>query len=76
MNKQTRKELSEISDQLAGLIVSVEEIRDGEQDKFDNLPEGIQESERGQKFEEAIGSLEEVISSLEEAVNGIETAAE
>lgn len=76
MNKQTRKELEEVSFDLLELILKVEYIRDEEQEKFDNLPEGLQESERGQKFEETVDALEEVINSLEEANDGIITASE
>ena len=47
MNKQRRKKVEGVFDQLQAMIMELEEIRDEEQDAFDNLPEGIQESERG-----------------------------
>ena len=68
MNKATRKQIEELSEQSMELIIAkFEEIRDEEQEKFENLPEGIQVSEKGEAFESAIESLEEIISELETA---------
>ena len=44
MNKATRSRLREIADQLAPITEYVEEVRDEEQDKFDNMPENLQYS--------------------------------
>lgn len=76
MNKQRRKELSDIVDILSNVTNGLERVRDEEQDCFDNLPEGIADSERGQKFEEAVDYLDEAISSIEEAIAHINNAAE
>jgi hypothetical protein len=35
----------------------IESIKDGEQEKFDNLSEGLQQTEKGQKFEETVSTL-------------------
>ena len=68
MNKATRRKIERIGEeQMEEIIAKFEEIRDEEQEKFDNLPEGIQESEKGEAFESAIDSLEEIISELETA---------
>lgn len=49
----------------------VEGLRDDEQEKFDNLPEGLQQAERGQAMEEAVGYLEEAADKLEEAAQAL-----
>jgi hypothetical protein len=49
----------------------MEAIRDEEQESFDNLSEGLQQSENGQKMEEAANSLDEWITSVEEIENGL-----
>lgn len=56
------------------MIDKVSEIRDEvsiisseEQDALDNLPEGIQDSERGEAMQEAIDNLDSAVESLEEA---------
>lgn len=63
MNDKTRKLLKS----------AIETIRDEEQEKFDNLPEGLQQSENGQKFEEIVSSLDEAISNLQDAINNIDS---
>lgn len=46
------------------LVGELESIRDQEQDKFDNMPEGFQQGEVGMKIEERISVLDEWISEL------------
>lgn len=71
MNNDRRKSIAAIVTQLQGLDLdsiksSVEEIRDEEQEAFDNMPESLQEGERGQAMSTAIEALEEVVSALDE----------
>jgi hypothetical protein len=73
MNAKTRKLLKSAIETIEILHNSIETIRDEEQEKFDNLPEGLQQSENGQKFEETVGSLDEVISNLEDAIGNIDS---
>lgn len=47
----------------------IETLRDECQEKFDNMPEGLQQGDTGQLLEERIGACDDVISQLE----GIET---
>ena len=54
------------------MIMELEEIRDEEQDAFDNLPEGIQESERGEQMEEYISQMESAIDDMENAKSSLE----
>lgn len=54
------------------MIMELEEIRDEEQDAFDNLPEGIQESERGEHMEEYISQMESAIDDMENAKSSLE----
>lgn len=44
----------------------IEGIKDEEQDKFDNMSEGLQQSENGQKLEENVQSLDEALSNLDD----------
>lgn len=43
----------------------VEGVRDEEQECFDNLTEGLQASERGQKMEETASTLDDICNDLE-----------
>lgn len=69
MNKQRRAQLQKVVEMIADARALLEEIRDDEQDAFDNLPESFQESERGEQMEEYIYNMEEAIDALEEDEN-------
>ena len=44
----------------------LEELWEEEQENFDNLPEGLQEGEKGERMQENIDALEEFLDNLEE----------
>ena len=44
---------------------------DEEQDKFDNLSEGLQQADSGQAIEAAAGSLQEAADALENLIQGL-----
>ena len=62
MNNSRRKQIEKVIDEL-------EKIRNDEQDYFDNMPENLQYSERGEKSEFAIDALEFAIDQLQEILN-------
>ena len=66
MNKARRKELKKAYDLLVEASIIIEQMRAEEQDAFDNLPEGIQYSERGQQMEEYADMLDEIYSNIED----------
>ena len=72
MNKERRKELEAIDALIAAAKERLEMVRDAEQEAFDNLPDSLQQGERGQAMEEAIGNLESTISNLEDVASEIE----
>ena len=76
MNKENRKELEKAISLIEDAKQIIESIKDDEQDKFDNLPEGLQQSERGEKFEENVSVLDDALSQLEEVIDNISTATE
>lgn len=57
--------------EISGLL---EEIKDEEQEAYDNMPESLQESERGQAMYQAVENLESAIDSLSEALDHTEEA--
>jgi hypothetical protein len=65
MNKERRQELGEVIDYLDDAIIRLEEIRDDEQDSFDDLPEGLQNSRTGDSMLNAIDQLDEFCSDIE-----------
>lgn len=68
MNKARRKQLEDLIEQLSGIKDSIEAVMEEEQEAFDNLPEGIQASERGETMQENIDNLQTAADSLESEV--------
>ncbi len=62
MNKDRKKRLSKIWSLL-------EEIKDEEQEAFDNLPESMQYTEKGESMEQNIDEIDEVMERLNEITN-------
>ncbi len=72
MNKVRREALQEIGIKLEDLKSDVEALRDEEQEYVENMPEGLQSSEKHHTAENAITSMDEVIDNLDSAINGID----
>lgn len=73
MNKARRKELAQIVAKLEELEAlhmeikkELEAVRDDEQEALDNLPESLQESERGEQMQEYIDAMESALDDLEQ----------
>lgn len=75
MNKDRRKQLEDAKDSLDEIIATLSDIRDEEQDAYDNMPESLQSSDNGSRMTYAIDAIDEAISSVEEAQQHIDTAA-
>lgn len=73
MNAADRKAASALKVRLEELKSEVEtvgealrELADAEQEKFDNMPESLQQGDAGQAIETAAGALDEAASAAEE----------
>jgi prefoldin subunit 5 len=90
MNNDRRKALAKLADAIDAARASLEEIRDEidnlkseEDDGFNNLPEGLQQAERGQAMEAAAEQmqtaydlLDGVSGELQDAIDAINAAME
>lgn len=76
MNKQRRKEIAEVVQELETLKERIEVLRDEEQEYFDNMPEGIQMSERGDLAQEAASNLEYAADGFDELIGNLNAASE
>ena len=81
MNNARRTALNRIKGRLDDIRIELEEQKDlldnvheEEQEAFDNLPESLQESERGGTMQEALDSLEEILENLDSCASEIEDA--
>lgn len=61
--------MQEVMDSLESVPIS--DIKDDEQESFDNLSEGLQQAENGQAMEEAIGNLETADGAVDEVLEKI-----
>lgn len=66
MNKARRKRLSEIAYELESLCYDLAAVSCEEREAYDNLPESLQESDRGCAMEEAADELDDICSELSE----------
>ena len=64
MNKPRRKALESILCRLMDIAEELEAVREEEQEAFDNMPESLQYSERGEQMEAAIEALEEAYEAI------------
>lgn len=76
MNKQRRKWLEDIIGKLEEQKEELYNLQQEEQEAYDNMPESLQDSERGQAvceyaydLETECGSLEDVIQNLQEILD-------
>lgn len=76
MNKQRRRKLSEISGVLTDMYWELNLVLAAEEDAFDNMPDNLKESARGQCMEEGIYLMNEWMNTLEEIFNGIDNMVE
>ena len=82
MNNDTRKRLaalqSKINDvrsELGVMIADATELAEEEMEKFENMTEGLQASEKGQAIEQAANALHDLQDLLESSDGSLEEAA-
>jgi len=80
MNKARRKRIASVIETLENITnydlieTTKDEIEDilwEEEDAYDNMPENLQYSMRGEESSDAIDSLQEAVDALEEAIDAL-----
>ena len=72
MNKNRRKEIVEKIKSLETIKDRLETILSDEEYYFDNMPENLQGSMRGEESQEAIDIIAEAIDTLQEVCDNLE----
>ena len=72
MNKQRRTEIANIVTELELLKERLDKVLSVEQDVFDNMPENLQYSMRGEESQEAIDNMDGAMSDLENVISQLE----
>jgi response regulator of citrate/malate metabolism len=66
MNKTQRVRVGEIISKLEDVRQELEELSQEEQDKFDNLSEGLQQTEKGEELSKGAEDFADFARTLEE----------
>lgn len=66
MNNMRRKNVMEALELIEKARNILEEVKDEEQEAYNNLPESLQYGERGEQMQENVDAIEEYLSYLEE----------
>ena len=74
-----RGEIELLVDQIDSIKTQLEDLRDEEQDYYDNMPESLQGGDKGQAAEEAVSNLDNAIDALDvdlsSAIDALEDAS-
>lgn len=74
MNKARREEISQVIADLEKIRERIEEIAGDEQSYYDNMPENLQSSSKGDAAEEAVSNLEEAAATVEDVISYLNEA--
>lgn len=74
MNNSKRNRLKDAVGVLNSLIDKISDEKYDEVDKYNNLPVGLQESDRGIDMEDVVDNLDDALADLKSARGYIETA--
>lgn len=72
MNKTRRKRLGEAFDKCAEILEILEEVKQEEEEAYDNLPDSFRDGERGEEMQGYIEMIDEVTGYIEDAQSVIE----
>lgn len=72
MNQTRRNKIREIQEDLRIISEKIEELRDEESDAYENMPESLQESEKGEKAMRAVDILDQAIGEVDDSISTLE----
>ena len=73
MNNERRREIKKVIKNIESLKMDIDMILSDEQCSYDNMPEGLQNSERGMNCEESIDILGNAIEQLDGVIETLES---
>lgn len=72
MNKERRKRLQKVIDKLEELGEELHDICSEEEDAYDNMPEGLQQADRGQQMYENIDEISDMECELNDWISRLQ----
>lgn len=76
MNKARRKTIEIVAASIENAISELEMCRDEEQNYYDNMPDSLRDSSKGEAADDCISNLDDAISSLEDALDSVNNSIE
>ena len=71
MNKNQRKKLTDILEEIEGQIAELEVMAEEEQEKADNIPDNLINSDRAIMLQESADNLNEAVADLQNWVDEV-----
>jgi flagellar biosynthesis chaperone FliJ len=72
MNKERRMKISNVIKEIGQIKDKLQEVLNEEETVFDNMPENLQCSMRGEESEESIDYMNDAIDALDSAIEQLE----
>lgn len=72
MNRTRRKRLGEAFDKCAEILEILEEVKQEEEEAYENLPDSFRDGDRGEEMQNYIEMIEEAAGYIEDAESVIE----
>jgi hypothetical protein len=69
MNNTRRKQIQKCIDQIENIKETLTLLQEEEQEAFENLPEGIQDSDRGSIMEQSADAIDNSLDLLEQSIS-------
>lgn len=76
MNTARRKQLKQAAELLSQAQAIIESVRDDEQYEYDNMPESLQYSERGERMYENVAALNTMLEDIAGLFDNIDELTE
>ncbi len=72
MNKARRKQIQDIYDKLEEFRDEIEQVKNDEEEAYENMPDSLKYGERGESMESAIDILDSAYGDVDSAIMGLE----
>ena len=76
MNNKRRKTIALVINSLGNLSADLEDVAQEESDAYENMPESLQQSDRGSNIEDNIYNLEDCISQINDVIDTLSSMIE
>lgn len=72
MNDTRRKKIESIISKIADITQELTEVKEEEDDYYNNMPESFQSGAKGEKASEDVSTMDDIIMELETAQNTLQ----